>query len=179
MKTSVFVGASVDGFLARKNGDMDFLSEAEGVPHGFEEFQATIDAYVMGRRTFDWIRGWMRRHENRWPFDKPVFVLSRSPSRVKIPSGARCERLQGRPKRVCAALARRGYRSLYVDGGRTIQEFLRAGCVDRLIVTRVPVLIGGGVPLFGALSHDVRLQHVKTRVIRQRFVQTEYRVRRR
>jgi dihydrofolate reductase len=176
MKVSVFVGASVDGFLARKNDKMDFLAEAEAGPYGFEEFMATIDAHVIGRRTFDWVRGQMRRKASPWPFEKPVFVLSSRPGRLKIPKGATCEAIRGTPGRVVSRLARRGFRSVYVDGGKTIQRFLRAGRVDRLIVNRVPVLIGQGVPLFGALPHDVRLHHVRTRVFRKSFVQTEYRV---
>jgi dihydrofolate reductase len=176
MKTSVFVGASVDGFIARKNGSVDFLAEEEAGPYGFEQFLETIDAHLVGRRTFDWVRGWMRAHGGRWPFEKPVFVLSGRPARLKIPKGVNCEVMKGTPARVLSRLARRGFRSLYVDGGKTIQAFLRAGRVNRLIVTRVPVLIGDGIPLFGALPHDVRLRHVRTRVLRKRFVQTEYRV---
>jgi dihydrofolate reductase len=176
MRASVFVGVSVDGFLARKDGSMDFLAEEEAGPYGFEEFVATIDAHLIGRKTFEWVRGWMRRHQGRWPFEKPVFVLSRAPGRLKIPKGVRCEAIHGTPRRLLDKLARRGFRSVYVDGGKTIQGFLRAGCVDRLIVTRVPILIGAGVPLFGALTHDVRLIHVRTRTLRKRFVQSEYRV---
>ncbi len=176
MKVAVFVGASVDGFLARKGGRMDFLAEEEAGPYGFEEFMATVDAHVIGRKTFDWVCRSMRQHAGGWPFDKPVFVLSRRPGRLRIPKGAKCEVIRGTPGHVISLLARRGFRSIYVDGGTTIQGFLRAGRVDRLIVTRVPVLIGAGIPLFGSIPHDLRLQHVRTRVIRRRFVQTEYRV---
>jgi dihydrofolate reductase len=178
MKTAVFVGTSVDGFLARRNGQLDFLAEAEGVPHGFEEFMASVDAYVMGRKTFEWVGRAIRREGADWPIEKPVFVLTHRPSRLRIPRGATCEPIQGTPAQVIARLDRRGFRSLYVDGGETIQQFLRSGRVDRLIVTRVPVLIGSGIPLFGPLPRDVRLHHVRTRVIGGRFVQTEYSVRR-
>lgn len=179
MKASVFVGVSVDGFLARKNGNMDFLAQEEAGPYGFEEFMATVDAHLVGRRTFDWVRSWMRAHSTHWPFDRMVFVLSRHPDRLRIPKDVKCEAISGTPGRVISQLARRGYRSLYVDGGQTIQEFLRAGRIDRLIVTRVPVLIGDGIPLFGTLPRDVRLRHVRTVTLRRKFVQSEYRVLRR
>ncbi|HYB79475.1 MAG TPA: dihydrofolate reductase family protein [Thermoplasmata archaeon] len=176
MKTSVFVGASVDGFIARENGSLDFLMMGENLDNGFEAFVATIDAQVIGRKTFDWARGWLRGHPGQWPFEKPLFVLTRHPQRLSIPNGVTCEVLNGTPQQVVSHLGRRGFRHLYVDGGKTIQGFLRAGRVDRLIVTRVPVLIGEGIPLFGALPHDVRLKHIRTKVYRKGLVQTEYRV---
>jgi riboflavin biosynthesis pyrimidine reductase len=71
-------------------------------------------------------------------------------------------------------LETRGFRHLYVDGGATIQRFLAAGLVDRLVLSRVPVLIGEGIPLFGSLPHDVRLRHVATRTFPGGMVQTEY-----
>ena len=176
MKTSVFVGTSVDGFIARRDGSLDFLAVGEGGANGFEEFVTTIDAHVIGRKTFDWACGWLREHPGQWPFEKPVFVLTRHPRRLRIPKDAKCESITGTPQQVIAILARRGFRHLYVDGGVTIQGFLRAGRVDRLIVTRVPVLIGEGIPLFGTLPHDVRLKHIKTKVYPKGLVQTEYRV---
>jgi dihydrofolate reductase len=176
MKTSVFVGTSVDGFIARKDGSLDFLSAGESGSNGFEEFVATIDAHVIGRKTFDWARGWLRDHPGQWPFEKPVFVLTRRPGRLRIPKGVTCEVITGTPRRVISILARRGFRHLYVDGGQTIQGFLRAGSIDRLTITKVPVLIGEGIPLFGDLPHDVRLKHIRTKVYPKGLVQTEYRV---
>jgi len=176
MKISVFVGTSVDGFIARRDGSLDFLAVGEGGANGFEEFVATIDVHVIGRKTFDWARGWLREHPRQWPFAKPVFVLTRHPGRLKIPKGAKCEAITGTPRQVIALLARRGFRHLYVDGGLTIQGFLRAGRIDRLTITKVPVLVGEGIPLFGSLPHDIRLKHVRTKVYPKGLVQTEYRV---
>jgi len=172
----VFVGTSVDGFIARKDGSLDFLSAGEGGSNGFEEFVASIDAHVIGRKTFDWACGWLREHPNHWPFEKPVFVLTRHPGRLRMPKDAKCEIAAGTPRQVVSRLARRGFRHLYVDGGVTIQGFLRAACIDRLTITKVPVLIGEGIPLFGKLPHDVRLKHVRTKVYRNGLVQSEYRV---
>ena len=172
----MFVGTSVDGFIARRDGSLDFLSVGESESNGFEEFMATIDAHVIGRKTFDWARGWLREHPGQWPFEKPVFVLTRHPGQLRIPKAAKCEAITGTPRQVIAILARRGFRRLYVDGGVTIQGFLRAGQIDRLTITRVPVLIGEGIPLFGDLPRDVRLKHIRTKVYPKGLVQTEYRV---
>jgi riboflavin biosynthesis pyrimidine reductase len=84
------------------------------------------------------------------------------------------ERLEGEPADIVAQLQARGIGSIYVDGGITIQRFLEAGLVDRLIVSRVPVLIGSGIPLFGPLTHDIVLRHVATRQFASGLVQTEY-----
>jgi dihydrofolate reductase len=175
MRTSVFVGVSVDGFLARKNDRLDFLSGRPEVDNGYDDFLATVDALVIGRGTFEVVRGF-----KEWPYGKRrVIVLSHAPRRVRVPPGTNCQVMSVTPKQVVAHLAKEGVKHIYVDGGKTIQGFLRAGLIQRMIITRVPVLIGEGIPLFGLLPHDVRLKHVRTRTLRNGMVQTEYRVARR
>ena len=169
MKASVFIGTSVDGFIARANGDLDFLPPGGGEPHGYNEFMATVDALVIGRKTFETVLAF-----DAWPYgEKPVFVLSTKPL-APAPSGALVEHLSGPPAEIVSQLAARGIGHIYVDGGITIQGFLRAGLIQRLIITRVPVLIGDGVPLFGSLPRDVHLQHVATRHYPSGLVQSEY-----
>jgi dihydrofolate reductase len=169
MRASVFVGTSLDGFIARANGDFDFLDEGGGEPHGYDEFMATVDALVIGRKTFETVLAF-----EQWPYGKkPVFVLSTRPL-PPAPPEAVVEHLSGEPAEIWSELAARGIQHIYVDGGITIQRFLRAGLVQRLIVTRVPVLIGQGIPLFGALPHDVILRHVATRQYAGGLVQSEY-----
>jgi dihydrofolate reductase len=171
MRASVFVGASVDGFIARADGRLDFLPAGDGEAHGYDEFFASVDALVVGRNTFDTVLSF-----DAWPYaEKPVFVLS-TRELPPTPAGARVERLEGEPAAIMAALHARGFQHAYVDGGITIQRFLAAGLVERLIVTRVPVLIGSGIPLFGALPHDVVLRHLSTRAFRSGLVQSEYAV---
>src|SRR5882672_5918161 len=143
MKASVFVGTSVDGFIARANGTFDFLPPGGGEPHGYHEFMATVDALVIGRNTFDIVLAFAQ-----WPYEKPVFVLSNRPL-SPTPPEAVVERLSGDPAEIVAILATRGIGHIYVDGGITIQRFLQAGLIQRLIITRVPVLIGSGISLFG------------------------------
>ena len=171
MTASVFVGTSVDGFIARKNDDLDFLPE-DCEPHGYTEFIASVDAIVMGRKTFEKVLTF-----GAWPYgEKRVVVLSNRPIDLSVVSGGVVEQMAGEPAEIVAQLAARGIHNLYIDGGVTIQRFLRAGMIQRLIITRVPVLIGEGVPLFGPLKHDVRLRHAATRHYPSGLVQSEYEV---
>jgi dihydrofolate reductase len=103
-------------------------------------------------------------------------VLSSRPVDLSPAAGGVVEQMSGAPAEVVARLAATGAHNLYVDGGITIQKFLRAGLVDRLVVTRVPVLIGDGIPLFGALDHDVRLRHITTKQFPSGLVSSEYTV---
>lgn len=170
MTVSVFVGTSVDGFIARPNGELDFLPPGGGEPHGYDEFIASVDAIVIGRKTFETVLAF-----EAWPYGhKSVVVLSSRPVDRTAVRGGVVERMAGPPAAIVSTLATRGAHHLYVDGGITIQGFLRAGLVDRLIITRVPVLIGDGIPLFGVLPHDVRLRHIATRHFPSGLVQSEY-----
>jgi dihydrofolate reductase len=167
--TSVFIGTSLDGFIARANGELDFLPPGGGEPHGYEEFMATVDALVIGRKTFETVLTF-----DEWPYgEKRVFVLSTRPL-AAAPDGAFVEHMAGNPADIVSQLAARGIRHVYVDGGITIQRFLQAGLIQRLIITRVPVLIGTGIPLFGPLQHDIALTHVATRQYASGLVQSEY-----
>ena len=169
MKASVFIGTSVDGFIARRDGSLDFLPPGGGEPHGYAEFIDSVDALVIGRKTYETVLGF-----DTWPYgEKPVFVLSSQPL-ASAPAGAVVEQLSGEPAQIVSLLDARGINHIYVDGGITIQRFLRAGLTQRLIITRVPVLIGDGVPLFGSLPGDVHLEHVATRHYPTGLVQTEY-----
>ncbi len=171
MKASVFVGTSVDGFIARLDGALDFLPPGGGEPHGYDEFMETVDALIIGRKTFDTVLAF-----DSWPYGKkPVFVLSSS-ALASAPAGAVVERMSGEPTEILSRLEARGIQQVYVDGGITIQRFLGAGLIQRLVITRVPVLIGEGVPLFGTLPRDVRLHHVATRSYASGLVQSEYEV---
>jgi dihydrofolate reductase len=169
MKASVFIATSLDGFIARANGDLDWLPPGGGEPHGYDEFMATVDALVIGRKTFETVLAF-----DAWPYgEKPVFVLS-TRTLAPAPLGAVVECMSGPPADIVSRLAARGIRHVYVDGGITIQRFLQAGLIQRLIITRIPVLLGGGIPLFGVLQRDIVLRHVETRQYASGLVQSEY-----
>ena len=167
---SIFVGTSLDGFIARPDGTFDFLPPDGGEPHGYEEFIASVDAIVMGRKTFETVLAL-----GPWPYgNKRVVILSSRPIDLSAVSRGVFEQMAGTPAEIVSKLAATGAHNLYIDGGITIQEFLRAGLIQRLVITRVPVLIGDGIPLFGTLPGDIRLRHVATRQYPSGLVSSEY-----
>ncbi len=176
-RCSVFIATSLDGFIAREDGSLDWLDRANallppGEDCGYQAFMADIDAVVMGRRTFELVQTFPD-----WPFgEMPVVVLSRRG--IALP-----ERIPGSvsvsdeaPAALVARLSAQGLKRLYIDGGQTIQGFLAAGLIDTLTVTVIPVLLGGGRPLFGPLAADIRLTHVATRAFAFGFVQQRYHI---
>ena len=168
MKASVFIATSLDGFIARADGALDWLPPGGGEPHGYDEFMATVDALVIGRKTFETVLTF-----DSWPYgEKPVFVLS-TRTLAPAPVGAVVECMSGAPAEIVSRLAARGIRHVYVDGGITIQRFLEAGLIQRLIITRIPVILGSGIPLFGPVDRDITLRHIATREYPS-FVQSEY-----
>ena len=170
MKASVFIATSLDGFIARLDGGLDWLPADGGEPHGYDEFMATVDALVIGRKTFETVLTF-----DAWPYGtKPVVVLSSRPSELRAPAGAVCDFMDGTPHEIVTRLTQRGMKHLYIDGGVTIQGFLQAGLIQRLTITRIPMLLGSGIPLFGSLPHDIRLAHVATRSFPSGMVQSEY-----
>jgi dihydrofolate reductase len=174
---AVFVGVSLDGFIARPNGDLDWLMGEGGgdsAEYGYNEFIAGIDAIVMGRRTFEKVLAF-----DKWYYGtKRVVVLSNRPLDLSLARdrGGVVELMGGSPAEIVSKFAASGARRLYIDGGITIQQFLRTGLIHRLIISRLPVLIGEGIPLFGSLPHDIRLSHINTRTYPAGMVQSEYRV---
>jgi dihydrofolate reductase len=169
MTASVFIGISIDGFIARRNGDLDWLPEDDD-PHGYDEFMASVDALVIGRNTFEKVMSF-----EAWPYgEKRVVVLSSRPVDLSVVRNGVVKQMSGSPAEIVSQLAATGAHHLYIDGGITIQGFLRAGLIHRLIITRVPVLIGDGIPLFGSLPRDIRLRHVATRQYASGLVQSEY-----
>jgi dihydrofolate reductase len=170
MLASVFIGVSVDGFIARLDGSFDFLP-AEPEEHGYKAFFESVDALVIGSGTLETILGF-----ETWPYaDKRVVVLSSRPLELSKIKG-RVEQMSGDPHDIVAKLDSQGVKHAYVDGGVTIQRFLRAGLIQRMVITRVPVLIGTGRPLFGPLDGDVKLRHVATRSYASGLVTSEYAV---
>lgn len=170
MKISVFCGASVDGFLARPDHSLDFLDTGGQEPHGFEEFYSGVDVVVIGRKTFEVVLTFGGWHYGR----KPVVVLSSGLLNFSSVEGGVVEQMSGEPAAIVAELKDRGFKHAYVDGGITIQRFLAAGLVDRMVITRVPLLIGAGIPLFGPVPRDISLRHVATRCYNGGLVQSEY-----
>ncbi|NQD92904.1 dihydrofolate reductase [Pseudomonas sp. CrR25] len=174
MKASVYIATSLDGFIARDNGALDWLpangGEEGGEDYGYQDFMDTVDVLVMGRCTYEQVLTF-----DDWPYgDTPVVVLSGHELEIPRRLAGRVEVMACPPAELIARLAERGVKHLYVDGGRTIQGFLRAGLIQQLIITRVPILIGSGIPLFGTLQHDIQWRHLDTRAFANGLVQSRY-----
>jgi len=175
MKASAYVATSLDGFIARENGDLDWLpagSGDDGEDYGYQAFMGSVDVLVMGRNTYEKVLTFAE-----WPYgDKTVVVLTSRLLEVPGHLSSSVSSMSGAPAEVVRRLAERRARHLYVDGGKTIQGFLRAGLLHQLTLTRVPVLIGSGIPLFGPLRGDIRLRHIETRAFANGLVQSKYEV---
>ncbi|UAJ74588.1 dihydrofolate reductase (plasmid) [Synechocystis sp. PCC 7339] len=176
MKTTVYIATSVDGFIARNNGGIDWLPSGGdndgGEDYGYQEFIDSVDALVMGRNTYE-----LALSFDSWPYgEKPVFVLSSRKIDIPDEIAKTVEYMCAPPSEVVYRLSERGFQHLYIDGGKTIQGFLSEGLIQQLIITKVPILIGSGIPLFGSLPHDVRLHHLQTRQFKNGLVQSQYNV---
>jgi dihydrofolate reductase len=173
MRTSVYVGTSLDGFIARPNGDLDWLDNSENhnreVLESYNEFISTIDAIVIGRGTFEKVLTFPS-----WPYEKKVFVLSTGLTQLPESVREKAALLSMKPHEVLRYLANQGFSHVYVDGGKVIQSFLKDDCIDELIITKIPVLLGGGIPLFGELDRDLHFKHVRTKVYSNGLVKNQY-----
>ncbi|MBI3773056.1 MAG: dihydrofolate reductase [Gammaproteobacteria bacterium] len=175
-KCSVFIATSLDGFIARKNGDLDWLPGSDGEmgseDYGFNEFFTSVDTLVMGYTTYN-----LALTFNEWPYHgKHVVVLSSNFPKTPKKLAASVEGSSMPPKELIQRLATSGAAHIYVDGGKTIQGFLRADLIQGMTITRIPVLIGEGLPLFGPLPHDIKLQHLYTKDFESGFVQSKYKI---
>jgi dihydrofolate reductase len=167
----VYVATSLDGYIARPDGAIDWLgTPEEGEDYGWAEFIATVDAIVMGRATFEQVLKF-----DVWPYEGvPLTVLSTSMEAVPERLKGRVEVSSEAPHALLQQLADRGCKRVYIDGGRTIQSFLWADLVDELVITTVPLLIGSGIPLFGTLEGDVAWEHLSTKVFDNGLVKNSY-----
>ena len=180
MKASVYIATSVDGFIAREDGSVDWLSSGEetagedggGEDYGYQDFMDSVDALVMGRNTYEMVQSF-----GEWPYgNKPVIVLTSTPLDIPEKFAKTVSAMSGTPGEIVRNLAERGYEHLYIDGGKTIQGFLRERLIQTLIITKIPILIGSGIPLFGTLPHDIKLRHLETFQFDNGLVQSKYEI---
>ncbi len=173
MRGAVFIGVSLDGFIARPGGEVDFLDSVGPVDSdmGFQAFMDSVDAMVMGRKTFETVMGF----DVAWPYGTtPVIVLSSGTVEIPAELSGTVESSSLGLEALAGELSERGIDRVYVDGGQTIQKFLRAGLIDEIVITTVPILIGEGIPLFGALAGDLALRHIDTTAFANGMVQSTY-----
>lgn len=177
IRCSVFIATSLDGFISRGDGRIDWLIEANaavppGEDCGYAKFFATVDALVMGRNTFEQALSFAE-----WPYGStPVFVLSRTQQKLPAQAPATISLSAEKPALLVQQLSAKGFRHLYVDGGLAIQSFLAAGLIGKMTITVIPVLLGSGKPLFGYLENDVHLELLSSTTYEFGLVQSTYRV---
>lgn len=172
----VFAAVSLDGFIARPDGGLDWLAPYQDAEedYGYDRFIGTVDGLAMGRATFETVRAFPD-----WPYALPVVVMSRSLTPADLPSELvrRVEISDQAPAEAMAAFAARGWRRVYVDGGRLIQSFLAAGLIEDLTLAFAPVLLGAGRPLFGPMTRDIELERMESAAFASGLTSTRYRVR--
>jgi dihydrofolate reductase len=176
IKCSAFVAISLDGYIARRNGNIDWLDNyndsSETEDYGFKEFYKTVDTLVIGRKTYELVLTF-----KEWPYpDRKVIVLSNGSPVVPNEVLRNVEVLAGPPSELVKHLAAKGSQHLYIDGGKTIQSFLKAGAIQELTISHIPILIGDGIPLFGKLEQDQKLTHLETRTFPNGIVQSRYHI---
>jgi dihydrofolate reductase len=176
-KCSVYIATSLDGFISRRDGDIDWLNHfdalvPEGEDLGYARFISSVDALVMGRNTFEQVLTF-----GTWPYgDTPVVVLSHQLKALPEDVPETVSLSADEPEKLVQRLSARGWHHLYVDGGLTIQSFLLAGLIDEIIITVIPILLGEGKPLFGPLAKDLELELVESKAFDFGFVQSKYRI---
>lgn len=173
MSNIVFIATSIDGYIAKENGSIDWLNEfAENgsSDFGYSQLISRVDAIVMGRNTYEKVL----ELTNEWPYSKKVFVLSNSLKEPKKELADKVEVVSGELKDILSNIKSSGFENLYIDGGQVIQQFLREYLIDELILTRMPILLGGGISLFGDLKESIKPEHCSTEVHSCGIIQTRY-----
>jgi dihydrofolate reductase len=171
----VFIATSLDGYIARTDGDIDWLLQRDdpNEDHGYSSFISDKEMIVMGRGSYEKVLSF-----DTWPYTVPVLVLSKQLADSPVPQAltGKLRFTKHSPQDVMRELARQEIRQIYVDGGQLVQSFLRQGLVTDMVITTVPVLIGSGRPLFGTLPHDVDWRLVSSRSFPSGLVQSTYRL---
>jgi len=169
----VFIAQSLDGYIADKNDGLDWLQlipNPENIDMGYKSFISNIDAIVMGRTTFETVCNF----DIDWPYEKPVFVLSKTMVVIEDKYKDKAEVVNGSIKDILKEINQKGYHRLYIDGGVTIQSFLKEDLIDELILTTIPILLGGGSNLFSETPKEMAFKHVDTQVYLNELVQSHY-----
>lgn len=184
MKCSVFIAVSVDGFIARENGNVDWLQTSENTnvdmsdnpDMGFQAFFNTVDCMIMGRGCMEMISS-MELTPEQWPYgDTPIYVLSTTLTALPDNVSAKMKIYSGDITALIQQLDSEGFGHAYIDGGKTVQSFLNAQLITDICMTRVPILLGQGKPLFGPTEGDIHLTAANSEAFANDFVQTSYRV---
>jgi dihydrofolate reductase len=184
MKCSVYIATSVDGFIAREDGSIDWLESSgnqdaemgDDVDMGFNDFMSSIDCLIMGRNSMEMISSFNLTPE-QWPYkDARVIVLSNTIKEPPENLKGKVEMYSGELSALVEKLEQEGYEHAYIDGGKTIQAFLNLNLINEITITRIPILLGKGKSLFGKTTQEIKLENVKSKAFPNDFVQVHYKV---
>jgi len=174
MRTNkVYIATSLDGYIADKDGGLDWLHSIpnpEQSDFGFGEFMSGVDAIVMGRNTFETVCGF----DVPWPYPVPTFVMSRTLKEIPSAYKDKVDLIDGSPQEIMDQLHSKGFDNLYIDGGITIQSFLAEDLIDELTITTIPVLLGDGIPLFSELKESLKFKLSETKVLLGSMIKSTY-----
>ena len=172
-KNSVFIATSLDGYIADKNGGIGWLDSIPAIntiDTGYAAFTSEIDALVMGRVSFETVCSF----DIDWPYTKPVFVLSTTMQEIPDKYKDHAQLLKGTIPEILATIHTKGYRKLYIDGGKLIQSFLNEDLIDEMVITIIPILLGGGVPLFGDLDKQLDFECKESKLFLDAVAQNHF-----
>jgi len=172
MSNIVYIATSIDGYIAREDESIDWLMDLpnpDKSDYGFSEFMKRIDGIILGRKTYETVLTF-----GAWPYIKPVFVLSNSLKALPGKFSEKGEIVKGELKKIIESLAERGIHNLYIDGGKTIQSFLKEDLIDEMVITRIPILLGSGIPLFDKNLLELPFEHTGTEVYNNMLVKSSY-----
>ncbi|MGI8947229.1 MAG: dihydrofolate reductase family protein [Ornithinimicrobium sp.] len=176
----VFIASSVDGYIARPDGDLAWLTdppaehrhvppyEGDDAPADYDAFTAGVSHLVMGRGTYEKVLTF-----GSWPYDRfRVLVLS-----TTLPANEDSRITVARSiDQACAVLGDEEATSVYVDGGEVLSGFMAEGLIDELTISRAPIVLGRGLPLFHTLPNSIRLLHQGTSTTKSGMTCTRYRI---
>ena len=172
-KNSVFIATSLDGYIADKDGNIDWLNSTSNpnqIDMGYSSFMDNIDALVMGRTTFETVCSF----DMDWPYQKPVFVLSNSMSEIPENLKKRAFLINGELESILHEIHSKGFNRLYIDGGATIRGFLKQDLIDEMIITIIPILLGGGIKLFSDQENQLHFKCTQTQIFLESIVQHRF-----
>ncbi len=172
-KNSVFIATSLDGYIADKNGGIDWLHSIPNPDQddmGYVEFNHGIDALVMGRTTFETVL----RFDVEWPYDKPVYVLSNTLKEIPKSHEGKAFLVKGTLTEILNQIHEKGLYRLYIDGGTTIRNFLKEDLIDEMVITTIPILLGGGSSLFAELPNELKFELIGAQTYLNQITQNHY-----
>jgi len=176
MKVSAFIATSLDGYIARPDGDIEWLMNADNSggkeDYGYKEFSDTVDCMVIGRNSMEKVMSFPE-----WPYEsKRVVVLSNTLKETPSQLKDKVELYSGSLKKLVTALENEGCKRIYIDGGKTIQSFINEALLTDITITKIPVLLGEGLSLFGKTKHDIKLKHIESKSYPSGFVKSTYEI---